>query len=310
VSSSEHHADRCHSRVCPSNSVASKDYDAYLCCIACRFCFSFLQVLIIATGNYNFFNFLTVLLCCAVLARDNADSDSICGGDEAIEDPALESVGYFVWARINLRRLEQARWWRRLWICASFAFTAVCSYYMFSIGALTKRGSVVSEDAPWWLSYHLRLGFTVAQHNAWLSRYLPYALGAGFMGLVVSCMTYLEDSLRSGGRVGKGLRGLWALLVSAVALAVFSCTLCTFISIDQSLQSSLPEWSRRIFSEMQARHLAISSPYGLFRRMTGVGETTYDKWCVLLLTLRTVMHCMCWSVVCYQASSSVCCCSP
>lgn len=237
------------------------------------------QVLIMATGNYNFFNFLTVLLCCSVMARDNIEFDHTLDRDDAVVDSSLESVGYFLWARHRLRTLEKSREWRAMWVFASLLFTAACGYYMFALGARTKGGTVVSENAPWWLTYHLRLAFTVKQHDELLSRVLPYALGIGFVGLVITCMTYVEDSLRGGGFASKAFRGAWALLVSAAAVAVFSCTLCTFVSIDRSLQGSLPEWPRVIFNEIQTRHVAVSSSYGLFRRMTGVGDSRYDEWC-------------------------------
>ena len=190
-------------------------------------------------------------------------------------------MGYLRWLQCVCQRLNSSKQVFWATFAASAAFCAWCCTVLFEFGApMVKASAPLPRDAPWWLRYHLKLAFSVEQHNSMLSQCLPYALAIGFIGLVVTCLNYIDDSISSGHVLARLSRGAWSMITSCVALAVFCCTLSTFTSIDPSVANIIPTWAQDIASTARAHNLMVSSSYGLFRRMTGVGPSVKDQWYV------------------------------
>lgn len=211
-----------------------------------------LQFLIIATGNYNFFNLLTMALCIPLL-----DDDIILG---------------------NPRQKKLSRPWLYLTTLASILIPglvlglgAYCTIQLFDLD--------VAPDYSIWS----KIRFSESQFKNWLEQITPWTmrLGAASLGLEIVLAI---------GRSFAWYRGIlqknWALLRSlffgVVAVCMFSVSLVDLSVVDRSAYSSLPQFLRDLRQKTDTFQLTNS--YGLFRRMTGVGgrpevivEGSYEK---------------------------------
>ncbi len=125
-----------------------------------------------------------------------------------------------------------------------------------------------------WLAYHASLKFSVAEFNTLVALSLPYLVAVGFLGLLVSSVTYMDLALTRGSVLGRGVRTLWAGLVCIAALGIFACSAVTLSSLAPDALHSLPPGVAHVYNKVVRQHrLPVASPYGLFRRMTGMGPT-------------------------------------
>ena len=96
---------------------------------------------------------------------------------------------------------------------------------------------------------------------------------AGFVGLLCTSLLYIDASMRSRRVLPSLTRTLWAIATTVIALAVFCCTSVTLMSLRPSGMHSLPSVVTSTYDTVVRRHrLPVSSPYGLFRRMTGTRQ--------------------------------------
>ena len=133
-----------------------------------------LQVLIIATGNYNFFNLLTIALSLSLLDNavpdgaldDDADGATTAATPTGARERERGLVGLLHHWSCQLERSVAFRW-----LCVAGAVAA--SWYscaaMFSIVDTSK----LSASLPWWHRYQLRLDFSTAQFNHVMDEWLP-----------------------------------------------------------------------------------------------------------------------------------------
>ena len=144
-----------------------------------------LQLLIIATGNYNFFNLLTIALAIACIG------DKECAPSNVIPNRSLEELGPIAYFRHSIRSLERKRTVRWLLTFIAFAFTAACSWAMFKVQE--TGGAVNGVSPPWWHQYSISLAFRPHQLNSWLSDWmLPLVYGIA-VGMAVYCTLYFVE---------------------------------------------------------------------------------------------------------------------
>ncbi|XP_027024758.2 lipase maturation factor 2a [Tachysurus fulvidraco] len=201
-----------------------------------------LQVLIILTGNYNFFNLLTVALCFSLL-----------------DD---EHVG--LWLRRHTRQNETNSLRAALaWVCVvvEVGVYALLSYYtvlFFDLKVDWDKKSVSSKTA-----------FTYYEFNSMLKAVMVPSVWIGVLSLTWEIITAMFRSACVRGV----FRRLWSTMqwgvFSAAAVSMFTISLVPYTYIEYEANSNLWPGVRRVF-DLTDRYQLVNS-YGLFRRMTGVG---------------------------------------
>ena len=122
-----------------------------------------LQALIMATGNYNFFNALTALLCLTLLPSTTPPAKSLAGPSDAppADDPVVaaarscDSLGPFVWAYRAAAYMDRARWVRVVTAVVNAGFHVFVAIAAFEVVQHTERGS----DDSWLHRTSLQLAF-------------------------------------------------------------------------------------------------------------------------------------------------------
>ncbi|KAM6095244.1 lipase maturation factor 2 isoform 1-T1 [Chlamydotis macqueenii] len=214
-----------------------------------------LQLLIVLTGNYNFFNALTVVLACSLL-------------DE-------EHVGRWLGRG---RRRHAAAWppSPRSLLSAALELGAHGFLLHWSIRCF---GLEINWEKRLLES---RVAFTYHEFTSWLRAATLPLVGLAFLSL---SWEILSAAYRCACVRGCGWK-LWAALqwalFSAAALGVFAVSLVPFTYIEPESNGKLWPGLHRAFGAVERFQLVNS--YGLFRRMTGVGgrpevvlEGSYDK---------------------------------
>lgn len=213
-----------------------------------------LQVLIILSGNYNFFNLLTLALCLSL----------------------LDDQHMLFWLRKpceTSRKNSETRLWSCLlyivelsvWALLIFG-TIVC----FDLQIDTQKSGISSRTA-----------FTFHQFNQFLK---AVTIPCVWMG-VLSLMWAMITAMFRCACVSGFLRRLWGTvqwtLFGAAAVAMFTISLVPFTYIEYDSNANLWPAVRQAHEVVQRYQLVNS--YGLFRRMTGVGgrpevviEGSYD----------------------------------
>ncbi|XP_007439833.2 lipase maturation factor 2, partial [Python bivittatus] len=212
----------------------------------------FLQVLIILTGNYNFFNMLTVVLSFSLL-----------------DD---EHVGLWLG---HGRKKASGAWPSRLAVLLAelgvYGFLVYWTTRSFGLTINWEKRLLESKTA-----------FTYHEFMQWLKMVTLPLVALGFLSL-------LWEVLQAGYR-SACVRGffwkLWAALQWAIfttaALGMFTISLVPFTYIEYESNGKLWPGIHHLFGAVDRYQLANS--YGLFRRMTGVAgrpevvvEGSYDK---------------------------------
>ncbi|XP_075713713.1 lipase maturation factor 2 [Rhinoderma darwinii] len=212
-----------------------------------------LQVLIILTGNYNFFNLLTMVLCFSLL-----------------DDQHLRSSP-------KGRKAQQKG--RRFSIQSFVVLFDLLVFGLLSFWAVKYFGLQIN-----WEKYHVesKTAFTYHDFLQWL-RTLTFPsiwLAAASLGWEILKGMYRSASVR--GLFWK----LWAtiqwVIFSFATVGMFAVSLVPYTYIDFESNGQLWPSVHRMFKAVDEYQLVNS--YGLFRRMTGVGgrpevvvEGSYDK---------------------------------
>ncbi|KAM4035790.1 lipase maturation factor 2 [Anomaloglossus baeobatrachus] len=208
-----------------------------------------LQVLIILTGNYNFFNLLTLVLCFSLL-----DDQHVRSGPKGKKGRkfSLQSIAVLF----------------DLLVFGLLGFWTV-KYFDLQIN---------------WEKYHVesKTAFTYHDFLQWL-RTLTFPsiwLAAASLGWEILKGMYRSASVR--GLFWKLLATIQWVVFSFAAVGMFAVSLVPYTYIEVESNGHLWPSVHRIFKAVDEYQLVNS--YGLFRRMTGVGgrpevvvEGSYDK---------------------------------
>ncbi|KAG5846076.1 hypothetical protein ANANG_G00145890 [Anguilla anguilla] len=201
-----------------------------------------LQVLIILTGNYNFFNLLTVTLCFSLLDDDHILS--FIGRAKKAESKT--------WPEAVVSGLASLT---GLCVCGLMAYLTVV---YFSLDIDWEKASVSSHTA-----------FTYHQFNWFLKTVTIPSIWIGVLSLTWEIIKAMFKCACVRGVFWKlTATAQWAVFATA-AVCMFAISTVPYTLIEYEAQGSIWPAVARAHSSV-ARYQLVNS-YGLFRRMTGVG---------------------------------------
>ncbi|NWU88807.1 LMF2 factor, partial [Upupa epops] len=218
------------------------------------YCQVLLQLLIILTGNYNFFNLLTIVLAFSLL-------------DE-------QHVGYWLGPPPPC----VAAWPPSLsrFLCS---LLELCTYSCFLLGTVRFFGLEIQWDKQ---QLDSKVAFTYHEFTRWLGTVTLPLVGLAFLSLSAEILSALYRCFCIRGCGWKLLATVqWAIFK---AVGVTSRVVCQvpFTYIDYESNGKLWPGIHRMFNAVERFQMVNS--YGLFRRMTGVGgrpevvlEGSYDR---------------------------------
>lgn len=198
-----------------------------------------LQVLIVLTGNYNFFNLLTLTLCLSLLDDQHVNfwlrkQDKISNNDSKLWSWLCYLLELAVWALMIFG-------------------TVVC----FDLQLDTERNLVSS-----------RIAFTYHQFNQFLKTVTIPCVWIGVLSLTWELVTSMFRCACVSGFLRRFCRTVQWTLFAAAAAAMFTVSLVPFTYIEYDSNARLWPAVRQVYEVVDRYQLANS--YGLFRRMTGV----------------------------------------
>ncbi|NXI35141.1 LMF2 factor, partial [Galbula dea] len=213
-----------------------------------------LQVLIIVTGNYNFFNMLTIILAFSLL-------------DE-------EHVGH--WLGRGKRR-HGSSWppslrsfFSTLLELTTYGFLIYWSIQYFSLEISWEKRLLDSKVA-----------FTYHEFTMWLRTVTLPLVGLAFLSLSWEILSALYRCACVRGYFWKLWATLQWVIFTAATLGMFAVSLVPFTYVDYESNGKLWPGIHQMFSAVE--RFQVVNSYGLFRRMTGVGgrpevvlEGSYD----------------------------------
>ncbi|XP_027128855.1 lipase maturation factor 2a isoform X1 [Larimichthys crocea] len=199
----------------------------------------FLQVLIILTGNYNFFNLLTVALCLSLLDDQH--------------------VHFWLRKAEKITNNDSKLW------------TWLCYLLELAVWALMIFGAIVFFDLQVDTTKKLvnsRIAFTYHQFNQFLKTVTIPCVWIGVLSLTWEIVTSMFRCACVSGFL-KRLCGTvqWTVFAAATA-AMFTISLVPFTYIEFDSNARLWPGVRQAY-DLVDRYQLVNS-YGLFRRMTGV----------------------------------------
>ncbi|XP_020483275.2 lipase maturation factor 2a [Labrus bergylta] len=198
-----------------------------------------LQVLIVFTGNYNFFNLLTLALCLSLLDDQHVN----------------------FWLRKKDKASNNdSRWWS--WLCYLVEL-AVWSLLIF--------GSVVSFDLQLDAKKKIitsRTAFTYHQFNQFLKTVTIPCIWIGVLSLTWEMIRAMFRCACRSGFLRRFLGTVQWTLFAAATAAMFTVSLVPFTYIEYDSNARLWPGVRQAY-DLVDRYQLVNS-YGLFRRMTGV----------------------------------------
>ncbi|KAI5739305.1 hypothetical protein M8J77_017595 [Diaphorina citri] len=193
----------------------------------------FLQLTIIATGNFNWYNLLTIALCLSLL------DDSYFYPDLNRKKNKLLSI---LSSMVSL---------------VMFGATVFAFYKLFGIKVDQKNFTVQSQ-----------ITFSKSQYDDYLGQGLILALYLGLASFIVTATTALWDTMRTPSKLGK----LNSLVVTSfyivTSLLIFSINTVPLANLHPAVNKTLHPMVKSWHGQLA--HLHISNPYALFRVMTGV----------------------------------------
>ncbi|XP_041651905.1 lipase maturation factor 2a [Cheilinus undulatus] len=202
-----------------------------------------LQILIILTGNYNFFNLLTLTLCLSL----------------------LDDQHVHFWLRKTHKSSSNVQSDSRLW-------SWLCYLIELAVWSLLIFGSIVSFDLKLGTPKNFitsRTAFTYHQFNQFLKTVTIPCVWIGVLSLTWEMITSMFRCACISGFLRRFLGTVQWTLFAAAAAAMFTVSLVPFTYIEYDSNARLWPGVRQAY-ELVDRYQLVNS-YGLFRRMTGVG---------------------------------------
>ncbi|XP_057599496.1 lipase maturation factor 2 isoform X3 [Hippopotamus amphibius kiboko] len=237
-----------------------------------------LQVLIIITGNYNFFNLLTLVLTSALL--DEAHLAAASGSSHRRKTPPS-------WPKVLLAVLSL------LLELAVYGLLAYGTGRCFGLEVDWKQRTVHSktsecqpgaqraEAGPSLLTPPPSTAFTFHQFSQWLKTVTLPTMWLGAASLAWELLTALWRWTHVRGWLQKFCAAVQLSIFGTATVALFTVSLVPYSYMEPSTHGRLWTGAHRLFGTVE--HLQLANSYGLFRRMTGLGgrpevvlEGSYD----------------------------------
>ncbi|XP_037702008.1 lipase maturation factor 2 [Choloepus didactylus] len=214
-----------------------------------------LQVLIIITGNYNFFNLLTLVLTTALLDDQHLATEPGRGH----------------------RKKAPASWPKALLAVLSL-LVELAVYGLLACGTSLYFGLEVDWEQRF---IHSKTTFTFHQFSQWLKTVTLPTMWLGAASLAWELLAAFWRWTRVQGWLQK----LWAVVqlcvLGSATVALFTVSLVPYSYVEPGTHGRLWTGAHRLFGAVE--HLQLANSYGLFRRMTGLGgrpevvlEGSYD----------------------------------
>lgn len=202
------------------------------------------QVFIVITGNYNFFNLLTMALCLSLV-----DDDFLLNAQGRSNSVKGMSGTAFKWMRYLFTKVI-------VWLVnGGLIYWTIQLFNLHILPDWTIESKIV---------------FNRREFMLFIKKVVPLSIWIGALSLSGNILIALYKSIVNGrGLVGKVIFIIGTLFFSGIALWMFSISLIPHTVIDRSNQQNLWPIVRTWHSRVDKFSLVNS--YGLFRRMTGVG---------------------------------------
>lgn len=201
-----------------------------------------LQVLIILSGNYNFFNLLTIMLCFSLLDDEHVDF-WLCRRTQAKEKSSLQAA--------------------LAWVCV---VVEVCVYALLGYWTVLYFDLQVDWDKKRVFS---KTAFTHYEFHSFLKAAMVPSIWIGVLSLTWEIITAMFRSACVRGVFWR----LWTTMqwgiFSAAAASMFAISLVPYTYLESQAHSNLWPGVRKAFES--TNRFPLVNSYGLFRRMTGVG---------------------------------------
>ncbi|XP_058804278.1 lipase maturation factor 2-like [Phymastichus coffea] len=194
-----------------------------------------IQLNIIATGNYNFFNLLTIILCISLL------------DDQFFHKKRPKNDGSKV-----LDYLKTL-------ICILVYGGMIYGTHIYFNVKLTNDWTISSK-----------IGFTKEQFEYVLSRSVTYSIWIGAASIsFISVNALTNSAMNSKGAQKKFVTTLVTLIYTVIVVFIFTLSVVPYsTSVYPKINSTLPKQLKKIHANLDHFHLVNS--YGLFRKMTGI----------------------------------------
>uniref|UniRef100_G3STW3 Lipase maturation factor n=1 Tax=Loxodonta africana TaxID=9785 RepID=G3STW3_LOXAF len=214
-----------------------------------------LQVLIIITGNYNFFNLLTLVLCTALL------DDKHLGVE-----------------RDRSRRKKMPASWPRALLTMLALLLELAVYGLLAYGT----AHYFSLEVDWeQRTIHSRTNFTFHQFSQWLKTVTLPTMWLGGASLAWELLAALWRWTQVRGWLWKLWSAVQLSVFGTATVALFTVSLVPYSYMEPGTHGRLWTGAHRLFGAVE--HLQLANSYGLFRQMTGLGgrpevvlEGSYD----------------------------------
>ncbi|XP_064634889.1 lipase maturation factor 2-like isoform X2 [Lineus longissimus] len=207
-----------------------------------------LQVLIILTGNYNFFNLLTMALCISLLDDGFLLACSYKRSPKS-ETSTLESIPYLGFI---------LRMFKKFFMISTYVYIIINTIRHFNL-------KVNRED----YAIESKIAFTKDDFNKFLEKVVPFTIYIGAIGLGVEIIQAVLRCWREDGMLKKLWSFCGCVVFGFAAAGMFALSLVPYSYIEaktyHSLSPSVVNWYEK------TERFEITSHYGLFRSMTGVG---------------------------------------
>lgn len=212
-----------------------------------------LQVLIIITGNYNFFNLLTLVLTTALLD----DRHLAAGRGQRRKTPPARSEALLATLALLLE-------------LAVYGLLAYGTMHCFGLEVNWQQHTV-----------HSRTTFTFHQFSQWLKTVTLPTMWLGAASLTWELLTALWRWTQVQGWLRKLCASVELSVWGGATVVMFLISLVPYSYMEPETHGRLWAGTHRLFGAVE--HLQLANSYGLFRRMTGLGgrpevvlEGSYD----------------------------------
>ncbi|XDB51106.1 hypothetical protein AB1E18_004659 [Capra hircus] len=214
-----------------------------------------LQVLIVITGNYNFFNLLTLVLATALL-----------------DDTHLAATSS------TSRRKRTPSSWPKALLAVLALLLELAVYGLLAYGVVHCFGLEVDWEQH---VVRSRTTFTFHQFSQWLKMVTLPTMWLGAASLAWELLTALWRWVQVRGSLQKLCAAVPLSVLGTATVALFLISLVPYSYMEPSSHGRLWTGAHRLFGTVE--HLQLANSYGLFRRMTGLGgrpevvlEGSYD----------------------------------
>ena len=204
----------------------------------------FLQIAIALSGNYNFFNLLTMVLCLTLLDDDMFRQSRQQHGIQSKSTMAKNSIE----------------------ICLFGAIIGILAYYTVYYFDVTFRWNDLL------LGPTTKVNFTYDQFNLFVIQMVTATIVLGIISFICMASIALYKCFSYGSIIGRIIHSMMTMFYIIICAAILAISIVPLAELDTTgyhMKSSVPIEIRHWYHNAQHYHLVSS--YGLFRTMTGDG---------------------------------------